>query len=199
MPEQQRRADMSITRDDEPVQYDDRSYTQRLEDRIHELEVERTKEDDELAYKYELKINQLELERMWLKDLIANSWLSGDHKILLYTIRQIILDLRYDWTVPVMIYSAELQNKTGLGRGTIVRLTQELHDVGLITKETKGKGKEQRTWYCLGGSIHRSTKDIEIKAKPRNHGGMKCRKCGSKNIIVKSYQCLDCGHHENNL
>jgi hypothetical protein len=196
MPEQQRRADMSITRDDEPVQYDDRSYTQRLEDRIHELEVERAKEDDELAYKYELKINQLELERMWLKDLITNSWLSGDHKILLYTIRQIILDLRYDWTVPVLIYNAELQNKTGLGKNTIIRLTQELHNVGLITKETRGKGREQRTWYSLGGSIQSSAKDIKVNARSRNHGGGRCCECGSENIVVKkTYECLDCGHH----
>jgi hypothetical protein len=167
-----------------------------LEDRIHELETERTKED-ELAYRYELKIQQYELERMWWENLIENDWLSGNQKLILYAIRHIVRTLRYDWDQPtcepVLIYNAELQHKTGLKKEAIIDATNTLDRVGLITKDTRGKGKLQRTYYTLSGCI----KSVEVTAPSRNQGGFrvpKCEKCGSDNLESTAYKCKDCGH-----
>jgi DNA-binding MarR family transcriptional regulator len=153
--------------------------------------------DDELAYRYELKINQYELERMWWEDLMQNSWLSGDHKIVLHAIRHIIQSLRYDWDKstcePVLIWMGELVRRTGLGESTVRRLTEELDQYGLITKKTK-RGKEGRNqcWYTLSGQVKTNPKNITIV--DRRHGGARPRcKCGSDNLEPTGYKCLDCG------
>jgi hypothetical protein len=156
--------------------------------------------NDDLQYMHELKIHQLESERMWWEDLMRHQWLSGDHKIILYTIRQIIKSLRYDWDQetcePVLIWRHELESKTGLHENTISRCTNQLHEAGLIKKNTKREGKTSKSWYTLHGRICHSAKDIEIAAPGRNHGGLRitCRKCGGENLEAIAYKCLDCGH-----
>jgi hypothetical protein len=151
--------------------------------------------NDDREYMYELKINQYEFERMWLEDLHRNSWLSGDHKVLLWEIRQVVKRMRYDLSEPVHIWIMELANRTGLGYSSVKRLTDELNAYGLITKETKGKGKEQRTWFNLGGTIRTSAKEIVIP--DREHGGIRqprCKKCNSDDLEPIAYKCRGCGH-----
>jgi DNA-binding MarR family transcriptional regulator len=156
--------------------------------------------DDEQAYRYELKINQYEMERMWWEDLMQNSWLSPGHKIVLYAIRQIIHTLRIDDSVPTTMHLTELANKTGLSKAQIKRLTSELYEWGFITKNTKQR-KEGKQWISemtigLGGQIRHNPKGLTTP--DRNHGGprkQKCHNCGSENVEPVVYQCLDCGHH----
>jgi predicted transcriptional regulator len=162
-----------------------------------ELREALAEEQENKDKKYELKINQLELERMWWENLMENDWLSGNQKLVLYAIRHIIRALRYDWDQPtcepVLIYNAELQNKTGLKKEAIIDATNTLDRVGLITKDTRGKGKANRTYYTLSGCI----KSVEVNIPSRNHGGARCSECGSDNIVVKKiHKCLDCGHVE---
>lgn len=167
---------MSITRDDESVQYDDRSYTQRLEDRIHVMEMERIYEDE----------------------LMANSYLSPAHKIVLRAIRQIIHNLQIDESTPTIIHLKQLVHKTALSDRQIARLTDELHQFGAITKETR-QWKEGKKWISemkisLGGIIRYSVKDLKTTHK-RPGGAQKCHNCGSANIEAVIYKCRDCGHH----
>jgi hypothetical protein len=152
--------------------------------------------DDELAYRYELKINQYEMETVWLKELLANTTLSGEEKIVLWTIRQIIKRVRYDLSDPVHIWLAEIANATGLDERTIRRITSKLHDLGLIIKDTRGKGRANRTWFSLPDEIKLSSKNI-AKDRKRNRGGerLRCEECGSENLDVHTlYACRDCGH-----
>jgi hypothetical protein len=157
-------------------------------------------QDGEPTYRYEIKINQYEMERIWWEDLMKNEWLSADHKVVLYAIRHIIQNLRYDWDratcEPVLIYSRELQQKTGLSENTVCRCTKQLHEIGLVNKLTKREGKVSKTWYTLHGKICHSAKNIEIMTAGRNHGGLRvaCKKCGSGNLEAIAYRCLDCGH-----
>jgi hypothetical protein len=167
---------MSISRDNQSVQYDDRSYTQRLEDHIHELEVERIKEDD----------------------LMANSYLSPSHKIVLRTIRRIIQALRIDETTPTIIHLTELVHKTALSEKQLRRVIEDLDRWGLITKETR-KWKEGKEWKSemtigIGGQVKYSPAEITT-SRQKPGGYRRCHNCGSKNIEPVVYKCNDCGHH----
>jgi transcription initiation factor IIE alpha subunit len=167
---------VSISRDNQSVQYDDRSYTQRLEDRIHELEVERIKEDE----------------------LMASSYMSPAHKVLLRAIRRIIHGLHKDETTPTIIHLRELVSKTGISEVQIRRLIEELDRWGLITKSTK-KWKEGKEWksemtIAIGGQVKYSPAEI-ITPRQKAGGYQRCHNCGSKNIEPVVYKCNDCGHH----
>ena len=155
-----------------------------------------TREDESVIYRYELKINEYEDELMWANDLFANTTLSGNEKIVMYTIRRIIRRVRYDMSEPVLIYMAEISNKAGLHEQTVMRSTKKLNELGLIIKETRGKGENQKTWYSIPKEIRISSQSLATK-RNRNWGGTrsKCEKCGSENIdIYTAYECRDCGH-----
>jgi hypothetical protein len=88
-------------------------------------------------------------------------------------------------------------NKTGLSEDIVTKCTKVLDEVGLIEKKTKGKGKAQRNWYTLSGSIKHSAKGVKINAPSRNHGGQrisKCERCGCEDLEVTCYKCRKCGH-----
>ena len=156
------------------------------------------REDYSEQYKYELKINEYEKEIKWQNDLDRDTELSGNHKLVLRQVRQIIKRVRYDLDEPVHIYVSEIVNRTGLGERSVLRLLSELADYGAITKETRRKrqGNEIRNelWISLGQHIRHDA--TLIHAPKRNHGGNKrCESCGSKNIDVYiAYHCRDCGH-----
>lgn len=155
---------------------------------------------DERQYMYELKIQQYEFERMYLEDLHRNTWLSGDHKMVLWEVRQIIKDLKgYDHLEePVHIYIAEIERRTGLGNRSVKRLLTQLHEYGFITKEVKKimKDKEIKNelWISLASHIMTSAKHIVTEDKGGRKGRQQCTKCGSENIEYTAYRCLDCGH-----
>jgi uncharacterized membrane protein YvbJ len=114
------------------------------------------------------------------------------------TIRRIIRNLRVDDSIPTIIHLAELINKTALSEAQIKRLINELHNWGLITKETnklrKGSSWESEMKISIGGKIKNSVKDIVTDHK-RPGGDQRCHKCGSKNIEPSVYLCKDCGHY----
>jgi hypothetical protein len=155
---------------------------------------------EEYARRLELKVHQLEMERMYENELFANAYLSPAHKIVLRAIRQIIRTLRIDDSTPTPIHLAELVNKTGLSTDQIGRLINELDKWGLITKATR-KWREGKIWkaemtIAMGGQI-KSSPGNAITPE-RNHGGarkQKCHNCGSENVEPVVYHCLDCGHH----
>jgi rubrerythrin len=152
--------------------------------------------DDEQAYRYELKINQMEMETIWLNELLANTTLSGEEKIVLHIVRQIIKRVRYDLSEPVHIWIGEICNRTGLGERTVQKVTNRLHELGLIIKDTRGKGKGQKTWFSLPEEIKLRSKDL-VRDRKRNRGGFRqrCEKCGSENLdVYTAYACRDCGH-----
>jgi DNA-binding MarR family transcriptional regulator/ribosomal protein S14 len=152
--------------------------------------------DDELAYRYELKINQYELEMIWLNELLENTTLSGEEKNVLWVIRQIIRKVRYDLSVPVHIWMAEIARRSGLGESTVRKVINRLHNLGLIIKETRGTGKNKRTWFSIPSEIDQSSKGV-VKDRKRNRGGarQRCEECGSENVDVYTlYACRDCGH-----
>jgi DNA-directed RNA polymerase subunit RPC12/RpoP len=155
--------------------------------------------NDEQAYKYELKINQLEMEKLWERELFRNSWLSGDQKIVLLVIREIIHKLRYDDSELVHIHVAEIVNRTGLGDRTVRRIVTQLDEYGLITRECRRKRNGNiwisEMWISMKGHVIRDAKTIVIPA--RGHGGtrIKCESCGSENTeTFTGYKCLDCGN-----
>jgi DNA-binding MarR family transcriptional regulator len=154
--------------------------------------------DDELAYRYELKINEYEKEIKWQDDLDCDLELSGNHKLVLRQVRKIIKRLRYDLDEPVHIYISEISNRTGLEESTVRRLLTQLAEYGLITKQVKRKrvGSEIRNelWISLAEHIRSNAAIISVPS--RNHGGdRRCEKCGSKNIdVLTVYACRDCGH-----
>ena len=152
---------------------------------------------DDTIYKYELKISEYEKEIKWQNDLDRDTELSGNHKLVLRQVRQIIRRVRYDLEEPVHIYISEIVNRTGLGDKTVRRLLLELENYGLITKELRPRrvGNEIRNevWISLAKHIRRDA--TAISAPSRNHGGdRRCENCGSKNIdIYVAYVCRDCG------
>jgi DNA-binding MarR family transcriptional regulator len=155
-------------------------------------------QDSELIYKYELKIHQYEMERMYEDELFSNAYLSPAHKIVLRAIRQIIRTLRIDDTIPTPIHLTELSNKTAISTAQLKRLIDQLDEWGIITKETI-KWKEGKAWKSemrlkMGGQIKSSPQSITT---PRNKpgGDQTCHKCGSKNIEPIAYVCNDCGHY----
>jgi DNA-binding MarR family transcriptional regulator len=159
--------------------------------------------DDEQAYRYELKIQQYELERMYLEDLHRNSWLSGDHKMVLWEVRQIIKRLKgYDHLEePVHIYIAEIEGRTGLGSATVKRILKQLDEYGLITKQVKktkvGRSIKNELWISLAAHIVNSAKWIATEHKGGRTGRQQCEKCGSDNLEYTAYRCKDCGHTGN--
>jgi DNA-binding MarR family transcriptional regulator len=166
-----------------------------------ELREALAEEQENKPERYELKIQQLELERMWWENLMKNDWLSGNQKLILYAIRHIIQTLRYDWgestCESVLIYNTELMNKTGLSEDIVTKTTKVLDEVGLIEKKTVGKGKAQRNWYTLNGSIKHSAENVKIAAPSRNHGGQRtprCERCGCEDLETTAYKCRKCGH-----
>jgi hypothetical protein len=156
--------------------------------------------DDELAYRYELKINEYEFERMYLEDLHRNSGLSGDHKMVLWEVRQIIKKLKgYEHLEePVLIYIAEIEGRTGLGNATVRRVLKQLHEYGLITKELKrikvGREIKNELWISLAPHIITSAKWIATEDRGGRKGRQQCEKCGSENLEYVAYRCKDCGH-----
>jgi hypothetical protein len=148
----------------------------------------------DLELKKDTKAAELEHEFAWLKDLNANQWLSGDQKVVLWEIRCIMRRLRYDLSEPVHIWLSEIENRTGLSSGAIKKITDQLHQFGLITKDTRGKGKGQKTWFSIGGTIRQSVKDVVVHSPKHNRGGLRCPRCQSENIQPTSYKCLDCKH-----
>lgn len=154
--------------------------------------------DNELAYRHELKIQQLEMDRIYEEELFANSYLSPAHKIVLLTIRRIIRTLRIDDSVPTVIHLAELSNKTAISIAQLKRLIDQLDKWGIITKETI-KWKEGKAWKSemrlkMGGQIKNSPKSI-ITSRNKPGGDQTCHKCGSRNIEPVAYICNDCGHY----
>jgi hypothetical protein len=155
--------------------------------------------NDELTYRYELKINQLEQDRIWERNLFRNSWMSGDQKIVLLTIREIIRTLRCNDEELVHMHVAEIVSKTGLGDRTIRRILTQLDEYGLITKECRkvrnGSAWTSELWISMKAHAIQDANTIVTPA--RDHGGhrTKCEKCGSMNTEdIAAYKCLDCGH-----
>jgi len=169
----------------------------------HNLQAENTQwrekyaELEEELERKEHMIHQLEMDKMYEDELFTNTTLSPSHKIVLRAIRRIIHTLRVEDTIPTAIHLSELANKTGLSESQIRRLTDELNEWGIITKTTR-QWKEGKKWIsemkiAIGGKIKSSAKDIITPHK--RPGGQRCHNCGSKNIEMVVYQCLDCGHH----
>jgi hypothetical protein len=136
-------------------------------------------------------------EAEYLSDLLANKDLSGDQKVVLWIIRKIILRMRYDVTQPLHIWMGEIANKTGLGDKTVRRATNELHEMRLIVKDTRGKGKEQKTYFNL---VNEYTISVQIQEKQvtipeKQHGGKRCHYCGSEKLEKMTYRCKDCGEY----
>jgi len=157
---------------------------------------------DDIVRRYEERINRYEFERMYLEDLHRNSGLSGDHKLVLWEVRQIILTLKgYEHLEEsVHIYISEIERRTGLGNRSVKRLLAQLHEYGLITKEVKKimKNKEIKNelWISLAPHITTSAKWIATEDKGGRKGRQQCAKCGSENLEYTAYRCLDCGHED---
>jgi predicted RNA-binding Zn-ribbon protein involved in translation (DUF1610 family) len=138
------------------------------------------------------------MEKIKEDDLMANSYLSPSHKIVLRAIRRIIHALRIDETTPTVIHLAELVHKTALSEKQLRRVVEDLSQWGLITKETR-KWKEGKEWksemtIAIGGLVKHSPTEI-ITPRQKAGGYRRCHNCGSKNIEAVVYKCLDCGHH----
>jgi DNA-binding MarR family transcriptional regulator len=153
---------------------------------------------EEHAHRLEMKVHQLEMERMYEDELFANAYLSPAHKIVLRAIRQIIRTLMIDDTTPTPIHLTELSNKTAISTAQLKRLIDELDKWGIITKETI-KWRDGSKWKSemkikMGGQIKSSAKGITTPIK-RPGGDQRCHECGSKNIEAMTYRCNDCGHY----
>jgi hypothetical protein len=169
------------------------NYADEMTDKNNSLQEELTSLKDALERSGTRdKEHGRELE--YLDMLLASKKLSGEHKNVIWSIRRIMLKLRYDLTMPMHIWIPELVKRTGLSDKTVRSKTNELHAMGIILKDTRGEKPNQETWFSF---VHMySLQFNESEAIPeKKHGKQKCQRCGSEKLEKMTYRCKDCGEY----
>jgi len=173
-------------------------------------------EKEELINRYEDKLNfyhervqELEQDRYYRRNLAKNPYLSNTQKTVLDAIKDVIETGAPNNHGLVRVHYQDLRQRTNTSEKTIGKVVNQLEEWGALEREDiwieqkRGDTKIKKDEIYLGLAPQAKLNPLNIKPSDqnfkRNHGGARdwCRKCGSQRVRrIYHLQCLDCGHED---